>query len=58
MTDKGRRAAAFSLRTRLDAGVERKQAFYEVILEVRATNRRCSRARLYAWCAKFGVSTR
>lgn len=60
MTEARRRAACDRLRELLDAGTPRKMAFLMVIQEIRAVSPElpASRSQLYAWCAKFKVSTR
>ena len=48
------------VRSLMDSGKHRKEAFYETIKWVKTQDQRlrCSRSTLYAWCDKFGVSTR
>lgn len=58
MTDAQRRQAARRLRSLLDGGTHRKAAFLQVIQELRTRKMPASRSRLYAWCVRFGVSTR
>jgi len=60
MTDRIRHQAARMVRSLMDSGKHRKEAFYETIKWVKTQDPRlrCSRSTLYAWCDKFGVSTR
>lgn len=58
MIDKQRRAAARRVRVLMNEGKHRKEAFYVVIRELRQQYGVGSRASLYAWCERFGVSTR
>lgn len=58
MTDKMRLEAARRFRELLDQGVLRKAAIMQVISEIRLRKLPCSRTRLYAWCGRFGISTK
>lgn len=60
MTEALRQWAANRLRQLLDEGVPRKMALLQVKNEVKKKNPAlpCSRSSIYAWCDKFGVSTR
>jgi hypothetical protein len=60
VTEALREWAANRLRQLLDEGVPRKMALLQVKREVKAKNDGlpCSRSSIYAWCKKYGVSTR
>lgn len=60
MTDASRKKWALRFRKLLDQGVQRKKAMLQVRDEIRAidVDLPCSRTQIYAWCARFGVSTR
>ena len=58
MIDKHRRAAALKFRRLLDRGVPRKLAILQLLQDLRAKKQPCSRRSLYAWCARFKVSTK
>jgi hypothetical protein len=59
VTEHLRQAAAQMFRQLLDSGMHRKRAVLEVKEWVRGKDpdQPCSRSSIYAWCAKFGIST-
>lgn len=57
MTQKQRRSAVRRLRQLLDDGVHRKQAFLQVIKELKEQKLPASQSSLYNWCGIFDVST-
>lgn len=60
MTEERRKAWARRFRALLNAGIPRKMAMLQVRQEIRKVHPKlpCSRTQIYAWCKKFGVSTR
>lgn len=60
MTDKLRRRYAQMFHDLINSGVHRKQALLQVRDSIRALNPALpnSRTQVYAWCRKFGISTR
>ncbi len=60
MTEARKKSMALRYRELLDAGVPRKKALLQVRDEIRAIDAELpnSRASIYAWCKKHGVSTR
>ncbi|MDD5302984.1 MAG: hypothetical protein PHS14_07710 [Elusimicrobia bacterium] len=60
MTEARKKSSALRFRELLDAGVPRKKALLQVRDEIRAVDPDLpnSRTSIYAWCKKWGVSTR
>ena len=60
MTESKRQEFARRFRALLDSGTPRKQALLQVRDEIAAIHPDLPRSRtqIYAWCKKFGVSTR